>query len=125
MKRRKKSIRQKLKEKIDKEFSRIIRKRDKNVCQHCGVYKEDNRAMHVSHVIPKSKGLIVRWEVQNAMCLCFHCHFHFWHSSPLQASKWFCSKYPRRAAFLDGLDASPVKYSDYDLWGILEYLQGK
>lgn len=122
---KKKTARQKIKDKLDKQFACVIRKRDKNVCQHCGVCKEDNRAMHVAHVVPKSRGLVFHWDKENALCLCFYCHLQWAHKDPLDFSRWFRRKYARRARYLEDLRGMVVKYTLDDLEGILEHLKAK
>ena len=92
---KKKTDRQKLKEKLDKICREIILIRDDNRCQKCGKYVEGQNA-HCSHVIPKSKGDGLRWNFINLKLLCFHCHINWWHKNPLEAAEWFKGKFPKR-----------------------------
>lgn len=120
---RKKSPRKKLIEELDKLFAQVVRKRDGNTCQYCGKYSDDNRAIHVNHVIPRSQGYRYRWIPGNGICLCFKHHIGWWHKHPLAAAKWFRNKYPERYKYLSALPSEPVKYSDDDLAQIKQALE--
>jgi len=117
---KKKSKRKKLIEKLDMLLAQYIRLRDKNICQHCGKTSEDNRAMHVSHIIPRSRGHRYRWEVLNAIILCFHCHINWWHKNPVEAGDWFRKAFSERYKYLRHLLPShllpdAIKFTDLEL----------
>ena len=86
--------------KLDKLAMEAVLKRDKNRCQKCGKYVEKQNA-HISHVVPKSKGYALRWDLKNLKVLCFHCHINWWHKNPMEAWEWFRIKFPERAGYLD------------------------
>jgi len=86
--------------KLDKLAREAVLKRDKNICQKCGKHVEGQNA-HISHVIPKSKGYALRWDLKNLKVLCFNCHINIWHKNPLEAWEWFKGKFPERAKYLE------------------------
>ena len=68
---------------LDREFSRLIKLRDKK-CQRCG--REDG-TLQCSHVYPKGTYRSMRWEPDNAKLLCYRCHL-WWHLNPVLAADW-------------------------------------
>ena len=75
------------KRKKDREFSKFILDRDKRICRWCGA---KNKKCDTSHIIPK-EFLPLRWNENNAICLCTKCHKfgqHAWHKNPLVAIDW-------------------------------------
>ena len=92
----KKSLRKKVCDELDKLASKYIKLMDDHTCQRCGKREVNSSSIHVSHVIPKSRGQRYRWNPLNLQCLCFHCHINWWHKNPLEASKWFQEKFPGR-----------------------------
>ena len=113
---KKKTQRQKLKLELDKLTAQYIRLRDKNTCQWCGKQGGNPQGMHVSHVIPRSAGDLLRWDYNNLKCLCFHCHISMWHKDPLIAKEWFKGKFPERFQYLEG----ERKKGTYKRWSIME-----
>ena len=87
-----KTDRKKLTDKLDKLCRNIVRIRDDMTCQHCGKQVSGSDA-HTSHVIPKSRGNAVRWDLLNLKLLCYHCHLHWWHKSPTESGEWFKETY--------------------------------
>lgn len=75
---------------LDNVFSRIVRERD-GKCLKCGSLS----ALQCSHVVPRTY-LSIRWDLSNAITLCYRCHIHWWHKHPLEASRWFEDKWPGR-----------------------------
>ncbi len=73
--------------------------RDKNRCQKCLKYVQENNA-HLSHVIPKGRNLRLRWDMQNLKILCMRHHIYWWHKSPVEAGEWFKNKFPERWEYL-------------------------
>jgi 5-methylcytosine-specific restriction endonuclease McrA len=63
--------------------------RDQHMCVRCGKSK-----VEWAHVISR-RHLITRWELDNALSLCFTCHA-FWHSYPSLSGPWFAKKWPDR-----------------------------
>lgn len=93
------TARKKLIVKLDKLSKDVVRKRDGNICQHCGKWVEGSNR-HVSHVVPVSGGHKLRWDPLNMKVLCYHCHLNYWHKHPMAAAEWFAAKYPERWAYL-------------------------
>ena len=50
--------------------------------------------MHGSHIYPEGAYIYMSADVDNILCLCFSCHFYFWHKHPLGATLFFKTKYP-------------------------------
>ena len=66
-----------LKNKLDKEISRITRAR--GVCYKCG--SQDYNHLETSHIFSR-KNLAIRWDLRNTLCSCDGCHF--WsHANPV------------------------------------------
>ena len=85
--------------KLDKLAGDKIRSRDNFTCQYCNKSVSGSDC-HVSHVIPRSKGYALRWDLRNLKVLCMRDHLHWWHKNPLEANKWFEAKFPDRAKYL-------------------------
>jgi len=109
-----KTERRKLTDKLDRICAEIVKIRDKHICQHCGRYAQASNA-HCSHVIPKSRGNNLRWEISNLKLLCMHCHLHWWHKDPLEAGKWFEKKFPKRWEYLEMYRHEQSKFTISDL----------
>jgi len=73
--------------KLDAEFSRAIRKRDKWRCRRCGTqYAEGSRGLHCAHIVGR-RNRELRWDERNAVSLCMGCHL--WaHANPLAFTDW-------------------------------------
>jgi 5-methylcytosine-specific restriction endonuclease McrA len=66
-----------LKNKLDKEISRIVRAR--GACEFCG--NQDYSKFQAAHIFSRSN-FSLRWRLDNLLCLCASCHF--WsHRNPL------------------------------------------
>ena len=112
-------------EKLDDICAKIVKIRDKHRCQHYGKYVTGSDA-HCSHVLPKSLGYYVRWDLINLKLLCMHGHLHWWHKNPTEAGKWFREKFPHRMKYLDNLKPNPLKkWSMACLRDLLAELQEK
>ena len=97
---RKKSERKLLIEKLDTLCREIVRLRDDNTCQRCSkkVYGSNS---HPCHVVPKGNGASLRrFDLLNIFLGCMKCHL-WWHNNPLDASEWFKEKFPARYAYLE------------------------
>lgn len=114
----KKTKRRKLIEKLDKACRDIILIRDKNICQKSGKYVEGCNA-HCSHVIPKSQGNALRWDLLNLKLLSYHYHINWWHKSPVDAGEWFKGAFPARWDYLQAQRKKTVRYRDSDLEDLL------
>lgn len=114
-----KTPRQKIIKKLDILFTKMVFFRDKRTCQFCG--KSDGQ-MHTSHVVGR-RNLHLRWNLNNAKCLCAYHHRFFWHSEPLRAMEWFKIKFPSRFTYLEVEQRKQVKYSTKDLEEMYEALK--
>jgi 5-methylcytosine-specific restriction endonuclease McrA len=116
-----KTPRQKLRKELDLWFRKFIRQRD-GVCQRCGT----DQNLHASHVVPVSHGDRLRWDQNNAIALCYHDHLNWFHKAPLEASKWFVSKFPHLADYLEGEEAKGnKKWTNEELQEKLEFYKAQ
>jgi len=121
-KRKKKSDREKLKDKLNMAWKRIIKLRDNYTCQYC-CKQATGAGMHASHVIPKSSGIRLRWDINNGKALCFYHHRQCWHMDPTEFGPWFISKFPKRWKYLQEQKLlGKAKYTNEDLESMLEKL---
>jgi 5-methylcytosine-specific restriction endonuclease McrA len=71
----------------DRNWGRLIKKRDNWTCQRCGtVYPKKSRGLHAAHIFSR-RFKRTRHDPMNGVALCFGCHMHF-HSNPLQFHVW-------------------------------------
>ncbi len=105
---KKKTNRQKLYKKLDKLSAEFTHLKDNCTCQMCGKVVSGSDC-HVSHIIPRSRGVRFRWLPENLMVKCFHCHIHIWHKNPVKAGAWFSEKYPQRNKFLQDQEKLGLK----------------
>jgi len=77
IKRKKKTKRQILTEKLDKLVSQIVRKRD-GKCLLCG--STENLQVH-HYIVTKGSSTKYRWDLRNLITLCYPCHIHKVHST--------------------------------------------
>ena len=98
-KRRKKTERRKLKDKLEKLVKDFVRERDQHTCQKCKrqVYGAN---CHASHVIPVSRDGRLAFDVLNLKVLCFHHHMNWWHKNPAASGPWFIATFPERWEYL-------------------------
>ena len=97
----------------------IIKIRDDNTCQHCGVHTV-GRNCHVSHVKSKGKYGGLRWDLNNLKLLCYRCHIHWWHKEPTEVGDWFKSEYPKRWEYLKEKMNQTIKLKQHDLEEMLK-----
>lgn len=76
----------KLIKKMDELASKIIR--SQGYCEVCG--KTSN--LQCAHVISR-KFIQTRFDLENLLCLCWHCHFEFAHKDPIGFARWFDNKF--------------------------------
>ena len=100
MKKKRKSPRQKAKLKCLDTIKKYAKERDGYVCQRCDKPVKGANA-HGSHIIPVSRCGWLAVDPDNIKCLCYSCHFNFWHKDPLAANNWFKSKFPGRKEMLE------------------------
>jgi len=113
-----KTPRQKVKAKLDLLFTKIVMFRDSRTCQWCG---KTQGQMQTSHVVGRTN-LHLRWNLNNAMCLCAYCHLRKWHAQPLASAEWFRTKFPERFTYLEVENRKQVKYSTKELEEMYEGL---
>jgi 5-methylcytosine-specific restriction endonuclease McrA len=119
-----KSKRKKLTDKLDKLVRELTISRDNSICQHCRK-KVERHNLHVSHVIPRSKGNALRWDLQNLKVLCFHCHLNWWHKNPVESGEWFKKTFPVRWEYLQERKEEIIKFTTTDLEEMVEYYKKK
>jgi len=92
----------KLKEKADELVKQIVRLRDEWTCQKCDKYlvhdtPGQRKNIHTVHIMPRSSGNVLRWDLLNVCVGCFHCHQRSHIRADLQ---WFKNKFPARWEYL-------------------------
>lgn len=70
-----------LRDKSDTLFSKIIRSAGR--CRYCG----STYALEAAHIIGRAHN-VTRCDLNNAICLCTVCHYHFTNSSKAEWSFW-------------------------------------
>lgn len=101
LRKRKKGPLSNLGKRLDWLASQIVKYRDDWTCQKCGKHVEGKDA-HWAHILPKSSGILMRWDLLNALCLCMHDHLSWAHLNPLEFSEWFKEKFRARDSYLQG-----------------------
>lgn len=122
-KRKVKTPLQKMHEKCWAMAKKVVAVRDHYQCQHCFKRAEGANG-HTSHVLPKSVGNGIRYDLLNLKLLCYHCHLNFWHKNPVEAGEWFRKTFPDRWEYLEGIERRR-SYKVEDLEEILEGLQAE
>lgn len=92
----------------DRLFSLYIRARDGWACRRCGSVVNPQCA----HVISRTYRAI-RWNPDNAVCLCRGCHVMFTHR-PLEWADWCEERFPGRLALLKVQALAAHEKPDYD-----------
>ncbi len=111
---KKKSLRRKVCDELDRLSSQYTKLIDDHTCVRCGKRAVNSSNIHVSHVIPKSRGHSYRWNPLNLKCLCFHCHINWWHKDPLEAGKWYAERYPGRWEALQQIPNKKMSVMDLE-----------
>ncbi len=97
---------------------KVVYVRDKDICQHC-----DKKCIwsdrHASHVIPVSATGRLALYPLNMKVLCYHCHLNWWHKNPIEAGRWFASKFPERLKQLEKLQLE-IPMGSITLWELEE-----
>jgi 5-methylcytosine-specific restriction endonuclease McrA len=117
MKRRKKSLKTRVKSQLWTLVREYVCLRDKSVCQRC-LRPVEGHNRHPSHVYGKKAYPRLEFEPDNVKILCFHCHINWWHKNPIEASEWFKQKFPDRDLILRELkmNQSPLTITELELW---------
>ena len=100
------------KNQLDKLWSEIIR--SKGYCEICGTTVNLN-----AHHIISRHNKVLRWDLQNGICLCVSCHkfsTHSVHNDPLGFMEWFKKKNPEDYEYLKNKKNKIANYtiSDYE-----------
>ena len=85
-KRRKKSERTLMIEKLDRLWSIAVRTRDRFQCQKspCPAH---GKYMHGAHIWERGN-MLVRWDVDDGITMCYYHHLHWAHRKPLEFAEW-------------------------------------
>ena len=72
----------------------LVLARDGHRCRKCGKEASPGRggALQSAHILPKGQYPALRWELDNLLVLCYRCHLHWWHKSPIDAWMWVRSE---------------------------------
>lgn len=73
-----------IKKKLDAICSEIVRRVDK--CVRCGKDGGDV-TLHCAHIFSR-KNMSTRWDLDNLVCLCYRCHYHWAHPYPVFFTEW-------------------------------------
>jgi hypothetical protein len=84
---------------LDWLVAQVTKYRDGWRCQRCGKRLFRHEA-HCAHVLPKSAGILLRWDRQNTILLCAQDHLLWAHCHPIEFRQWFQAKFPERFAYL-------------------------
>lgn len=95
---------------LDEIAKGFAKERDGCICQFSGEKLSGSNA-HGSHVIPVSRGLALRWDLNNIKCLSYHYHLNWWHKNPMEAASWFKQTFPERWEYLTLRKDVPVSIS--------------
>lgn len=97
--RKKKTVRQKLKDELEQLVKDFVRRRDNYTCRRCGrqVYGTN---CHCSHVVPVSACGRLEFDPANMIVMCYHDHINWWHKHPIESGKWFLTNWPQTAEYL-------------------------
>lgn len=110
----KKVDKRKLIKKMDDLFSKIIRSQGE--CDRCG----KTESLQCSHVVSR-RHLQTRWDLDNAIPLCYRCHIHWQHKEPHEFVRWFDDKYGGK--LYDELKKRANKIEKIDYEGKYELLK--
>lgn len=91
---------------LDKVTAKIVKIRDDYTCQRC-LNKPHPQGCHWAHIYGR-RDYRLRWDLFNAICLCYGCH-QWGHSNPTAFAEWFEDKWKARAAWLRTVRRWPHK----------------
>ena len=76
----------------DAHFSNAVRSRDRWTCQRCRKsYEHSTQGLDCAHIVGR-RGASTRYDLHNALSLCFTCHKWF-DGEILEAGDWFCKTF--------------------------------
>lgn len=131
IKKKTKSERQKLVDRLDALFSLVVRTRDQYRCQKEGCTGH-GKHMQCAHIFTRGK-LSVRWELDNAVTMCYYHHILWSHRKGVEFTLW-CQEYLGKKKFNElqrkANDAKPftiemMKAKEIELKEKLKYYQEK
>lgn len=97
--------RKRLIKKCDKLFSQYIRSIGR--CEMCG----KRTTLACAHIFSR-KNMSVRWDPDNALCLCYRCHIHVAHKEPIRFTEFVKKKLGKKYDPLRMRADIPVKGQD-------------
>lgn len=119
---KKKTVKRKLKDKLEKIVKEIVKIRDDWTCQKCG--KEVTGInCHASHVIPVSRDGRLAFDPRNMKVLCYHDHINWWHKHPIESGEWYVSKFPDNWEYLQENYQKNEKGGSIPLWWYEEQIE--
>lgn len=65
--------------------------RDGEKCLKCG----NTKTLCASHIYPKGTHRKMEFDPDNTKTLCYRCHMHWWHKSPIEAWEWIRETLPK------------------------------
>ncbi len=83
---KKKTPKRKIKDKLDREWSKAVKERVGWVCEKCG----NDTGLNSHHIFGR-RNLSVRWDLENGVSLCVACHKYgkgSAHENPMEFSDW-------------------------------------
>jgi hypothetical protein len=113
--RRPKASRKRQRDEADRLFSLIIRTRDDWQCRFEEAHNDISilEAPQCAHIVSR-RYLAVRWDEDNAVCLCQRHHMKYTHD-PIAWEAWVEERWPGRLAVLKRVAlAGPAEKIDYD-----------
>lgn len=76
----------------DAAFADYIKRRDNYTCQKCGkVYPPKSQGLQCSHHFSR-RYYNIRFDPDNAMALCYHCHVYWYQKDIPEAARWLEQK---------------------------------
>ncbi len=96
---------------LDWLVAQVTKYRDGWRCQRCGKRLSRHDA-HCAHVLPKSAGILLRWDRQNTILLCSQDHLQWTHCPPVEFREWFQAKFPKRFAYLQERRRQCAKFDE-------------
>lgn len=75
---------------LDRLFSLCVRTRDQFTCRRCGArHSKNSQGLHSAHIFGRGK-LSTRFELNNAVALCYGCH-RWLDTHPDEKTRWVLS----------------------------------
>lgn len=120
---RKPSQRTLITKELDRIFGTQAKNRDKWTCQKCGKSHLVSKQAQASHVLTKAAFPHLRFDLNNIKCLCWNCHFNWWHKESTETKEWFAEKFPERWEYLELHKNEIVQFKTFELIEMLRELE--